>query len=149
MERMGLYTVHCAGLLDVQNILSADTVVSPGKLKVIHSVITWSVRQSVLRHQMLQKLLLCSVLCLYDSCESLSNQPALWTPGICRARWNHETAVRMFVSHSNTSWGQEFIYIITSYTLILPSHRYLVVASAFFLSSFATEIFHIYTDFTV
>jgi hypothetical protein len=33
-------SVHCAGLLDVQNILSADTVVSPGKLKVIHSVIT-------------------------------------------------------------------------------------------------------------
>jgi hypothetical protein len=32
--------VHCAGLLDVQNILSADTVISPGKLKVIHSVIT-------------------------------------------------------------------------------------------------------------
>jgi hypothetical protein len=32
--------VHCAGLLDVQNILTADTVVSPGKLKVIHSVIT-------------------------------------------------------------------------------------------------------------
>jgi hypothetical protein len=29
-----------AGLLDVQNILSADTVVSPGKLKDIHSVIT-------------------------------------------------------------------------------------------------------------
>jgi hypothetical protein len=33
-------SVHCAGLLDVQNILSADTVVSPGKLEVIHSVIT-------------------------------------------------------------------------------------------------------------
>jgi hypothetical protein len=35
-----IQSVHCAGLLDVQNILSADTVVCPGKLKVIHSVIT-------------------------------------------------------------------------------------------------------------
>jgi hypothetical protein len=34
------YSVHCAGLLNVQNILSADTVVSRGTLKVIHSVIT-------------------------------------------------------------------------------------------------------------
>jgi hypothetical protein len=36
-----------AGLLDVQNILSVDTVVSPGKLKIIHC----SVRQSVLRYR--------------------------------------------------------------------------------------------------
>jgi hypothetical protein len=42
-----LQSVHCAGLLDIQNILSADTVVSPGKLKVFHSVVTWSVSQSV------------------------------------------------------------------------------------------------------
>jgi hypothetical protein len=33
-----IYGVHFAGLLDVQNILSPDTVVSPGKLKVIHLV---------------------------------------------------------------------------------------------------------------
>jgi hypothetical protein len=33
-----IYSVHCADLLDVQNILSADTVVSPGKLKVIQWV---------------------------------------------------------------------------------------------------------------
>jgi thiamine monophosphate synthase len=36
--------VHCAGLSGVsevsQNVLSADPLVSPGKLKVIHSVIT-------------------------------------------------------------------------------------------------------------
>jgi hypothetical protein len=32
--------VHFAGLLDAQNILAADTVVSPGKLNVINSVIT-------------------------------------------------------------------------------------------------------------
>jgi hypothetical protein len=43
-----------------------------------HSVITWAVSQSVLCHGVLQKLLLC-VLCLHDSCESMSNQPALWT----------------------------------------------------------------------
>jgi hypothetical protein len=48
-----IYIVHCAALLDVQNILSADTVVSPGKLKVIHSVITWLVSQSVLCHRVL------------------------------------------------------------------------------------------------
>jgi hypothetical protein len=36
--------VHCADLLgvngDSQNVVSADTVGSPGKLKVIHSEIT-------------------------------------------------------------------------------------------------------------
>jgi hypothetical protein len=32
-------------------MLSADTKVSSGKLKVIHSVMTWSVSQSVLRHR--------------------------------------------------------------------------------------------------
>jgi hypothetical protein len=36
-------SVHCAGLLDVQgtseNVLSAEAAGSPGKLKVIHSVI--------------------------------------------------------------------------------------------------------------
>jgi hypothetical protein len=57
-------------------------LVPPGKLKVIYSVITRSVSQSVLRHRVLQKLLLCSVLCLYDSCESMPNQPTLWTPDI-------------------------------------------------------------------
>jgi hypothetical protein len=36
-----------SGLLDVQNILLADTVVSPCKLKVIYPVITWSVSESV------------------------------------------------------------------------------------------------------
>jgi hypothetical protein len=35
-----IQSVHFAGLLDVQNILSAGTMVSPGKLKVIHSMIT-------------------------------------------------------------------------------------------------------------
>jgi hypothetical protein len=34
-------------------------LVSPGKLKIIHSVITWSVGQSMLRHRVWQKLLLC------------------------------------------------------------------------------------------
>jgi hypothetical protein len=48
---------------------SKTSVVSPGKLKVIHLVITWSVSQSALRHRVLQKLLFCSVLCLYGSCE--------------------------------------------------------------------------------
>jgi hypothetical protein len=37
-------SVHCAGLLVVrgasQNMISADTMVSPGKLKDIHSIIT-------------------------------------------------------------------------------------------------------------
>jgi hypothetical protein len=33
-------SVHFAGLLDAQNMLSADTKVSSGKLKVIHSVMT-------------------------------------------------------------------------------------------------------------
>jgi hypothetical protein len=41
MEFLEIYIyIHCAGLLDFQSILSADTVVSAGKLKVIHSVIT-------------------------------------------------------------------------------------------------------------
>jgi hypothetical protein len=42
-----------------------QTLVYPGKLKVIHSVISWSVSQSVLRHWVWQKLLLCPVLCLH------------------------------------------------------------------------------------
>jgi hypothetical protein len=50
-------SVHCAGLLDVQGasqkVLSADTVVSPGKLKVIHLVITWLLSQLVLCHRVL------------------------------------------------------------------------------------------------
>jgi hypothetical protein len=50
---LNIQSVHFAGLLDVQNILSIDTVVSPCKLKVIHTVITWSVSQSVLRHRVL------------------------------------------------------------------------------------------------
>jgi hypothetical protein len=56
----------------------------------IHSVITWSVSQSVLRHRVLYKLLLCSVLCLYDSCESMFNQPALWTPCSSYTCWYSE-----------------------------------------------------------
>jgi hypothetical protein len=35
-----IQSVHCVGFLDGQNILWADSVVSPGKLKVIHTVIT-------------------------------------------------------------------------------------------------------------
>jgi hypothetical protein len=49
-----LQSVHCAGLSDVQNILSADTVVSPCNLKVIHSVTTWSASQSVLRSRVIE-----------------------------------------------------------------------------------------------
>jgi hypothetical protein len=68
--------VHLAGLLDVQNILSADTGNSwqtDGHSFGDHlisgsvGVASWSVI----------KLLLCSVVCLYDSCEkTMSNQPA-------------------------------------------------------------------------
>jgi hypothetical protein len=61
------YKFHCASLLDVQgaseNILVAGTMESPGKLKVIHSVIIWS-SESVLGHRVLQKrhsVVLCSV----------------------------------------------------------------------------------------
>jgi hypothetical protein len=71
-------SVHCAGVLGVQKIYR-QTLASPGKLKIIYSMITWSVGQSVLLHRVWYKLLLCCVLCLYDSCESVSNQPALWT----------------------------------------------------------------------
>jgi hypothetical protein len=53
-------SVHCPGLLDVrgasQNVVKANTEVVPGKLKVIHSVITRSESQSVLLHRVLQKL---------------------------------------------------------------------------------------------
>jgi hypothetical protein len=68
--------VHFAELLVVQNILSADTGTS--RQSEGHSFGD----QSVLRHRVLQKLLLSSVPCLYDSCESMSNQPARWTPDI-------------------------------------------------------------------
>jgi hypothetical protein len=61
-------SVHCAGLSDVrgacQHVISGLTAGFPDRLKVIHSVITWSVSQSVLHHQVLQKLLyivLCAV----------------------------------------------------------------------------------------
>jgi hypothetical protein len=47
---LNIYGVHFAGLLDIQNILLAGTVVYPGKLKVIHLVIIWSVGQWVLCH---------------------------------------------------------------------------------------------------
>jgi hypothetical protein len=64
-------SIHCSSLLDVQgvsqNFLVADTPGFAGKLKVIHAVISLS--QSVLHHQVLQKL--CIVLCSvsYSSCE--------------------------------------------------------------------------------
>jgi hypothetical protein len=57
-------SVHCAGLLDVHlaslYVVTAHVVGAANKLKVIHSVITRSVSQSVsavLRHQVLYKLL--------------------------------------------------------------------------------------------
>jgi hypothetical protein len=50
-----------------------QTLVSPGIL------ITWAVSQPVLRYRMWQMLILCPVLCLCDSCESVSNQPAYLT----------------------------------------------------------------------
>jgi hypothetical protein len=63
--RQQLYSVHCAGLLDVQNILSADTGISrqtEGHSFGYHLI---SEGRSVLRHRVSQKFLLCSVLCLW------------------------------------------------------------------------------------
>jgi hypothetical protein len=64
---VNLQSVQSVGWLDVQgaseNILSADTVGSPSKLKIIHLVLTWS-SESVLHHRLLQKrhsVVLCSV----------------------------------------------------------------------------------------
>jgi hypothetical protein len=67
-----LPSVHCAPLLHVQgasqNIVSADTVGAPGKLKVIHLVITWSVIQCYVECYR-SFFLLCSALCFYGPCE--------------------------------------------------------------------------------
>jgi hypothetical protein len=81
-------SVHCASLLDVQrasqNVLSAVTVGSPGKVKVSHAVITWSVSQSVLCPQVLQNLL-CVVFCsvsLWIVWDTVKNKEFhLWLPG--------------------------------------------------------------------
>jgi hypothetical protein len=59
-----------------------QTLVSPGKLKVIHSVITWSVSESVSRHLCYRRVY-CALFCVFtDSYQSMSNQPALWTPNV-------------------------------------------------------------------
>jgi hypothetical protein len=63
---------HFAGLLDLQNILSADTGIS----RRTEGLITWSVRQSVLYHRVWYKLLLCSVRCL--SWLVSVNVPSAW-----------------------------------------------------------------------
>jgi hypothetical protein len=67
------YSVHCAGLLDVQNILSADTGMSrqtEGHSFGDHLI---SETVSVTPTSVIEaSLVLCS-----DSCELMSNQPAL------------------------------------------------------------------------
>jgi hypothetical protein len=68
-----IYSVHCAGPSDVQNILPEDTGIS-------HHTEGHSFGDHLSSESVWYKLLLCSGLCLYDSCESMSNQPALWTP---------------------------------------------------------------------
>jgi hypothetical protein len=69
-------SVHCAGLLDVQSILSADTGIS--RQTEGHSFGDHLSSESVrVTPSSLIKLLLCSVLCVYDSCESMSNQATL------------------------------------------------------------------------
>jgi hypothetical protein len=70
--------VHFAGLPDVQNILSADTVVSSDKMKGIHSVITRSVNQCYAIE--CYRSFCCVVLCVFMTVVE-SNQPARWTPG--------------------------------------------------------------------
>jgi hypothetical protein len=71
---MLIYGVHFAGLLDVKNILSADSGISwqTEGHSFGDDLISGSVNvtpSSVI------ELLLCSVLCLYDSYASMSNQP--------------------------------------------------------------------------
>jgi hypothetical protein len=92
-----------------------QTPVSPGKLKVIHSVIIWAVSRSVLHHRVWQKLLLCSVLCFYDFCGSMSNQPARWTPVIIP--WIYKEVVCFhFIDSFTDNWtsrlclGDKFIF---------------------------------------
>jgi hypothetical protein len=72
-----LCSVHFAGLLDVQNILSADIGLSrqiEGHSFGDH-LIGWPV--SVTPSSVIEASIVL-VLCLYVSCESMSNQPALF-----------------------------------------------------------------------
>jgi hypothetical protein len=71
--KMLIQDVHFAGLLDVLNILSADNGIS-------RKTEGHSFGENLISGSVSVKLLLCSVLCLCDSCESMFNQPALWTP---------------------------------------------------------------------
>jgi hypothetical protein len=76
------------------------------------SFIRRSVSQSVLRHRLWQKLLLCSVLCLYDSCESMSNQPALWTPVITLYRDLVLTRTAQFPNISGPSVSPAYSHVM-------------------------------------
>jgi hypothetical protein len=65
---MEIYSVHFAGLLDVHNILSADTGIS-WKTEG-HSFGDYLISESVsVTPLSVIELLLCSILCLYDSYE--------------------------------------------------------------------------------
>jgi hypothetical protein len=80
MNRYIMNGVHCAGLLDVQNILSADTGISrqtEGHSYCDHLI---SGQVSVTLSSVIDdSIVLCSV-----SCVSMSNQPASWTPVISK-----------------------------------------------------------------
>jgi hypothetical protein len=76
------YIVHFAGLLDVLNILSADTGIF--RQTESHSfgdhLISGSDSVNAIECDRKFYCVLCSLLCLYDTCESMFNQPVSWTP---------------------------------------------------------------------
>jgi hypothetical protein len=92
------------------------TMVSPGKSKFIYSVITWSVNQTLLRHRVWYELLLCSVLCLHGSCESMSNQRALWTPDILISESSRficeSSSFSVSVSISLSQATRQFLFVV-------------------------------------
>jgi hypothetical protein len=105
------------------NILSADTVVSPGKLKGIHSVIIWAVSQSVLRHRVLQKLLLCSDLSLW----------LVWVnfPSPCPLSTRYQSSKTWFLTRLilfNLFWYLAVVYSDLTHSLV---HKFLVSHSHF------------------
>jgi hypothetical protein len=76
------YCVHCAGLLDVQNISSADTGIS--QQTEGHPFLDHLISETVIftpSNVIEASNVLCSVF-FYDLCDSMSNQPALWSPDI-------------------------------------------------------------------
>jgi hypothetical protein len=128
-----IFSTDCSlcRLIRAQNILSADTDIS--RQTECHSFFAHLISESVsVTPSFVIESSICSVLCLYDSCESIYDQPALWTRGCNRKKFGSLKIIVFLIQFSLSEAPYSCSAVWVPVIILLATHLYDQINSLFY-----------------